>query len=210
MNLSASLMCADAGHFAEEVAKLEAAGIDSFHIDIMDGLFVKNFALSWAEVGLFRRLTDLPLEVHLMVNDFGPHIEFAKKYQVEKVYLHCENPKAYDAYMELRDQGISAGIAINPGTSADTLSTFKNVLNDVLMMRVTPGFAGQSAINGVDDKVAGIQQVLEECQITVDGSVSKEVIESLSARGVIGFVLGTSALFNKSQKYATIVDSLRR
>lgn len=209
MNLSASLMCADAGHFAEEVAKLEAAGIDSFHIDIMDGLFVKNFALSWAEVGLFRRLTDLPLEVHLMVNDFEPHIEFARKYRVEKVFIHCEHPKAQLAYERLGESNICAGIALNPDTSVQKLSPYKDSLREVLVMRVMPGFSGQKSIPGIDARVNEIKGLSSKVCITVDGAVTFEKIQELGREGVDGFVLGTSVLFGSQEKYSNIVKKIK-
>lgn len=209
MILSPSLMCADAGHFAEQVAMLEASRVDSFHIDIMDGEFVPNFALSWADVALFRKLTDIPFDAHLMVNNLDTHIEFAAKCRINRVFLHVEHPKAHQAVAKVKSLGMNAGLAINPDTSVNLLAEFKEDVDSILLMRVNPGFAGQRGLDYTDDKIPAIQTILPRVDITVDGAVSKDVIKKLAKQGVNGFVLGTSALFNKYCRYSTIINEIR-
>lgn len=106
LNLSPSLMCADYGHFADEIDNLENAGVTSFHIDIMDGIFVPKFALSWGQVAYCRTHTKLPLEAHLMVENIEPHINFILKCGVNLVYVHVENEKAVRAIDSLKGRGI--------------------------------------------------------------------------------------------------------
>lgn len=209
MNLSPSLMCADAGHFAEQIALLEACDVDSFHIDIMDGEFVPNFALSWAEVALFRKLTDIPFDAHLMVQNLNTHIDFAAKCGVNRVFIHVEHSDVHQLIAKVKSFGMQVGVALNPETSASALCEFKDEISSVLLMRVHPGFAGQSGLDYVDDKINYIQTNLSDVNITVDGAVSKEVIAKLKNRGVDGFVLGTSALFNKNRRYSDIIKEIR-
>lgn len=209
MILSPSLMCADAGHYAEQIALLEASGVDSFHIDIMDGDFVPNFALSWADVALFRRLTDLPFDAHLMVRNLTTHIQFAAKCGVRRVFVHVEHPEIHDYIDLIKSLGMEAGIAINPETPVSCLSEFSHAVNSILLMRVRPGFAGQPGLDFVDDKIPEIQKIIPKVNITVDGAVSKEVIGRLLLKGVCGYVLGTAALFNKNRKYSDIVNEIR-
>lgn len=209
MNLSPSLMCADAGHFAEQIALLEACDVDSFHIDIMDGEFVPNFALSWAEVALFRKLTDIPFDAHLMVQNLNTHIDFAAKCGINRVFIHVEHSNVHQLIVKVKSFGMQVGVALNPETSSDVLREFKDEISSVLLMRVHPGFAGQSGLDYVDDKINYIKTNFPKVDITVDGAVSKEVISKLQNRGVNGFVLGTSALFNKNRRYSDIIKQIR-
>lgn len=209
MNLSPSLMCADAGHLAEEIALLDAAGANSFHIDIMDGLYVPNFALSWAVVRRFREWTDLPLEAHLMVRNLDVHIEFARNCGIKLVYVHAEHPDAAKGIARIRELGMHAGLAINPDTEIEPLATFEAQINAVLMMRVRPGFAGQKAIAESDERLSEIVKRFPKSKIAIDGAVTPTVIKEMSAKGASTFILGTSSLFGKGLAYREIFKNLR-
>jgi len=209
MNLSPSLMCADPGHFAEEIAFLEAAGADSFHIDIMDGEFVSNFALSWAEVSKFSSMTTLPLEAHLMVRNLSVHIGFAASSGVKLVYLHAEHPDVLRGLQRARVLGLKAGLAVNPETDVDTLRPFVDMVDAILMMRVRPGFAGQSAVSDVDERLPLLRALFPNAPITVDGAVTPATVASMKRKGASGFVLGTSSLFGKNEPYRKIIHNLR-
>ena len=195
MNLSPSLMCADPGHFAEEIAFLEAAGADSFHIDIMDGEFVSNFALSWAEVAKFSTMTDLPLEAHLMVRNLEVHINFARSSGVNV------DKRAWEL-------GMQAGLAVNSETKVETLRPFAEIVDAVLMMRVRPGFAGQKPFVDGNKRLEQLRRLFPSTPIVVDGAVSPEVVADMSHKGASGFVLGTSSLFGKKQSYREILRHL--
>ena len=187
MNLSPSLMCADPGHFAEEIAFLEAAGADSFHIDIMDGEFVSNFALSWAEVAKFSTMTSLPLEAHLMVRNLSVHIGFAASSGVRLVYLHAEHPDVLCGLKRARMLGLQAGLAVNPETDVNILRPFADMVDAILMMRVRPGFAGQSAVSNVDARLPLLRSLFPNTPITVDGAVTPDTVASMNRMGASGF-----------------------
>ena len=208
MNLSPSLMCADPGHFAEEIAFLEAAGADSFHIDIMDGEFVSNFALSWAEVAKFSTMTDLPLEAHLMVRNLEVHINFARSSGVKLVYVHAEHPDAAQGLSRIRELGMQAGLAVNSETKVETLRPFAEMVDAVLMMRGRPGFAGQKPFAEGNKRLEQLRRLFPSTPIVVDGAVSPEVVADMSHKGASGFVLGTSSLFGKKQSYREILRHL--
>ena len=210
MILSPSLMCADPGHFAEEIAFLEAAGADSFHIDIMDGEFVSNFALSWAEVSKFSSMTTLPLEAHLMVRNLPIHIGFAASSGVKLVYLHAEHPNVLCGLQHAHKLGLQAGLAVNPETDIDTLLSYVNIVDAILMMRVRPGFAGQSAVSDVDERLPLLRSLFPNIPITVDGAVTPDIVASMNRNGASGFVLGTSSLFGKNEPYRKIIQDLRK
>lgn len=209
MILSPSLMCADAGHFAEQIAQLEASGADSFHIDIMDGEYVHNFALSWAEVALFRRLTDLPMDAHLMVENLKVHIPYAKKCGLNRVFVHADNIDALNGIKEIHGYKMKAGLAINPDIDIEKLIPFVGLVDALLIMRVLPGFAGQKALDSADARIPAIKKIFPNIEIIVDGAVSSNVISKLLPQGVNGFVLGTSALFCKGRRFSDIMKELR-
>lgn len=202
-------MCADPGHFADEIAALELAGADSFHIDIMDGEFVPNFALSWAEVSRFGTLTRLPLEAHLMVRNIDVHIGFAHSSGVKLVYLHAEHPDVMHGLIRTRELGMQVGLAVNPATKLEALLPFTELIDSILMMRVHPGFAGQRAVLEGEARLEQLHNMFPAASITVDGAVNPEVIPDMSRKGATSFVLGTSSLFGKNQPYREILSHLR-
>ena len=197
LNLSPSLMCADYGHFADEIDNLEKAGATSFHIDIMDGVFVKNFAMSWGQVAYCRNHTKLPLEVHLMVDNIEPHIDFILKFGIDLVYLHVENKNTIRAIDILKMADINVGLAVNPETSIEMFEQLLPKVNRLLAMRVHPGFAGQKPIEKNDEKIKYIAQKYRNIEVSIDGGVSLKNIEEFADFGVKGFVLGTSSIFGK-------------
>lgn len=199
-------MCADYGHFADEIDNLENAGVTSFHIDIMDGIFVPNFALSWGQVAHCRTHTKLPLEAHLMVENIEPHINFILKCGVNLVYVHVENEKAVRAIDSLKGRGINVGLAVNPETSIDKFKHLLPEINKILAMRVRPGFAGQRPIDENDKKIKYLVQKYPNIEVTIDGGVSLKNIEEFAACGVKGFVLGTASIFGKKESYQLLLQ----
>lgn len=212
--LTASMMCADFGHLEQEVKTLEEAGIDSFHIDIMDGRYVPNFAMSLNDMRFIRSATDKPLDVHLMIEHPRTHIDlFLKSLKKgDTVYIHPEaeyHPST--TLQKIIDEGLTPGIAINPGTSVETVMEMLRIVDKVLVMSVNPGNAGQMYLPYVGQKVDRLLALREEMgfQLIWDGACSADKILEFAPKGVDGFVLGTTLLFEKGRSYKDILADIR-
>ena len=213
--LTASMMCANYGNLAKEVQDLEEAGIDSFHIDIMDGRYVPNFAMSLNDMCYIRSATDLPLDVHLMIEHPNNHINLflSNLRKGDTVYIHPE--AEYHPSTTLKaiiDAGMVPGIAINPGTSVETVMEMLRIVKKVLVMSVNPGNAGQMYLPYVGKKIARLLLMKDDMDFEVywDGACSADKIQEFAPKGVKGFVLGTTLLFGKDKPYGEILQSIRQ
>lgn len=201
-------MCADLGHLAREVSELDIAGADVFHMDIMDGDFVPNFALSWQDVKAVRKATRKLVDAHLMVRKPEVHLPFAFEAKVDIIYVHFESENILTNLRAIREKGIKVGLAINPETSPDDVSDLLPSIDRLLIMRVHPGFAGQKPLPKVEKKIAEFVRIKRNFLIGIDGAVSPDVVTYWSAHGVDEFILGTSALFGKCESYADLLTRL--
>lgn len=214
IKLCPSLMCADLGHLAAEVSAMDTAGVDEYHMDIMDGEFVPNFAMSWADFATVRRLTQTPMDVHLMVKNPAVHLPYAFKHGADKIYVHYESGNAEEYLCEIKENGRLAGLAINPATTINDIKHLLPVIDSLMVMRVNPGFAGQSAIPAVEDKIAELAAIPNRnFTIKLDGCVSTDVINHWATRGVTEFVCGTACgMFGAKRgdrSYVDIVKSIK-
>ena len=153
--LMASMMCANYGHLAKEVSDLEEGGIDSFHIDIMDGRYVPNYAMSLNDLRYIRSATDKPLDVHLMVEHPSSNIELfiGSLHKGDTIYIHPEaeyHPST--TLQKVINAGLIPGIAINPGTSVGNVFEMLRIVDKVLVMSVNPGNASQMYLPYVGEK----------------------------------------------------------
>ena len=154
--LMASMMCADYGNLEKEVRELEEGGIDSFHIDIMDGRYVPNFAMSLNDMRYIARVTEKPLDVHLMIEHPNNriHLFLDNLRKGDTVYIHPEaeyHPST--TLQKIINAGLVPGIAINPGTSVETVIEMLRIVDKVLVMTVNPGNAGQMYMPYVGEKI---------------------------------------------------------
>jgi len=212
--LSPSIMCADLKILREEITELNASGADMFHIDIMDGEFVPNTALSLRDYIEINAVTDKPLDVHLMVKNPGLYLPYLFKYGARIIYIHYESGNVADYLHEIRGNGIEAGLAVNPDTGIDEFQPLLPLVDWLLVMRTQPGFSGRPPVPEVDDKLHRLAQINDrKFKIAIDGAVCPETIEKWIKLGVNKFILGTaSGLFGvkrNGKPYADVIRELR-
>ncbi|MCM3698086.1 ribulose-phosphate 3-epimerase [Paenibacillus macerans] len=212
--LCPSMMCANFNSLENEVAALDEANVDIYHIDIMDGKFVPNFGMGLQDLELIRKQTGKTVDVHLMIDSPGDYIDLFSAKGADIIYFHPEADKHPTRTIDrIRAHGVKAGIALNPGTSLATVDPLLSLVDYVLVMTVNPGFAGQKYLPFVNDKIKALHALKRQkglpFTIVVDGAISEEKIEELSEYGVEGFVLGTSTLFGKQESYKTIISRLK-
>ena len=204
--LTASMMCANYGNLEKEVRELEQGGIDSFHIDIMDGRYVPNFAMSLNDMRYIASAAKKPLDVHLMIEHPNNHINlFLKNLRKgDTVYIHPEAEYHPSTTLQsIIDAGMIPGIAINPGTSIETVMEMLRIVKKVLVMSVNPGNAGQMYLPYVGKKITKLLALKDEMDIQIfwDGACGADKIIEYAPKGVDGFVLGTTLLFGRDQSY---------
>lgn len=214
MKLTASMMCADYGNLEREVRELEQGGIDSFHIDIMDGRFVPNYAMSLNDLRYIAQAADRPLDVHLMVEHPNNTIELFIRAlrEGDTIYIHPEaeyHPST--TLQKVIDAGMIPGIAINPGTSVETVMEMLRIVKRVLVMTVNPGNAGQMFIPYVGQKITRLLQLKDEMNFELywDGACAADKIQKYAPMGLDGFVLGTTLLFGKEKSYRETIRNIR-
>ncbi len=212
--LMASMMCADYGNLEREVKELAAGGVDSFHIDIMDGRYVPNFAMSLNDMRYIASVAKKPLDIHLMIEHPNNRIELFLKYlrKGDTVYIHPEAEYHPSTTLQsIIDAGMVPGIAINPGTSVETVMEMLRIVKKVLVMSVNPGNAGQMYLPYVGKKITKLLSMKEDMDFEIywDGACSADKIIEFAPKGVKGFVLGTTLLFGKEQTYKETLKNIR-
>ena len=205
-----SLLKCDFGHLAREVARLEEAGVAALHLDVMDGHFVPNFTYGMPIVSALRRLTELPLDVHLMISSPERYLEAFYEAGADVITIHVEavdDPRP--ALEHIRQLGAGAGLALNPATPLGRLETALQLCDLVLVMSVEAGFGGQAYNPVAEEKLAALR---ERCGsrllLAVDGGINAQTIGRGAAAGADLFVVG-SAIFNRDN-YREEVEALTR
>ncbi|MCJ8500589.1 ribulose-phosphate 3-epimerase [Desulfatitalea alkaliphila] len=197
--IAPSILSADFAQLGEEIRAVEAAGADWIHIDVMDGHFVPNITMGPLVVSAVRRVTTLPLDVHLMIANPDRFIEDFAKAGADYITVQVETtPHLHRTIHLIRDQGVKAGAVVNPGTSLNTLEWILDDLDLVLIMSVNPGFGGQAFIPGSLDKIDRLRALLAvreaKALIEVDGGVNGRTAGAVIAAGADVLVAG-SAIF---------------
>lgn len=205
-------MCANFTNLEKEVRMLEEGGIDSFHIDIMDGQFVPNFCMGIQDLKCIRKLTKKPIEVHLMIERPMSYLKVFIEAGVDVIYVHPEADYHPSTTLQaIIDAGITPGIAVNPGTSFETVNELLFLAKRVLVMSVNPGNAGQAFLPYIGQKLDKFLKVREERDLEIywDGACSLDKIQTYAPKGVSGFVLGTTVLFGKDRPYGEILNEVK-
>jgi ribulose-phosphate 3-epimerase len=207
MILAPSILAADFGHLAEEVARAEQGGATLLHLDVMDGHFVPNLTMGPAVVKAVRRATRLPLDVHLMIEEADRYVDAFADAGASWISLHVEAlPHLQRAVAHVHERGLRAGVALNPSTSLVSVEEIAPELDYVVVMSVNPGFGGQKFLPASLDKVRRLRDRLRRrgltTQIEVDGGVDEGNVKALVEAGAEVLVAGT-AVFEKGDPAAS-------
>ncbi|MFC4076451.1 ribulose-phosphate 3-epimerase [Salinithrix halophila] len=214
VKLAPSILSADFSRLGEEVADVERGGADWIHVDVMDGRFVPNITIGPLIVEAIRPRTELPLDVHLMIEDPDRYIPAFAKAGADWISVHAEACAHLHRTVHLiKETGAKAGVVLNPATPASTLKPILPDLDLILLMTVNPGFGGQTFIPGVVDKIAEVNRMLRERNLTgreieVDGGINPETARQCAAVGATVLVAG-SAVFGEEDREAAIA-AIRR
>ncbi|WP_125711652.1 ribulose-phosphate 3-epimerase [Companilactobacillus kedongensis] len=195
--IAPSILSADIMNLERDVKMAEAAGADLFHIDIMDGHFVPNMSFSPSVVKGMRRITDKPLDVHLMIDNPEEYIEPIVKAGADTVLVHAESTNhTYRSIQMIKQLGAKAGIVVNPGTALENVKELFPIINQILVMTVNPGFGGQEFLSGMTKKIQRLDQLrqtsaADDFQIEVDGGINDKTITKCADAGADIFVAGS-------------------
>ena len=211
--IAPSILSADFARLGDEVRAVAAAGADYIHIDVMDGHFVPNITIGPLVVDAVRKVTDLPLDVHLMIENPDSYIPGFARAGADIIVVHAEATHHLHRTIQLiKSFGKRAGVALNPATPLHVLDYVLEDLDLVLLMTVNPGFGGQSFIEACLPKIHSLRAMLDkrglETELEVDGGVKEDNIGRISHAGADVFVAG-SAVFG-SPDYAATITSLKR
>ena len=213
LKISPSMMCADIGALKETLSVFEKCGIDYLHVDIMDGHFVPNFTLGTDYCKNLKKLTSIPLDIHLMIERPEDKIDWFSFGDRDIVSVHAEStPHFQKALSEVRKRGGRPFAVLNPATPLCVLEDVLDDIDGVMLMAVNPGFAGQKMVPSAIDKISRLRAFLDDkgyadIEIEVDGNVSFENSVKMSNAGANILVAGTSSIFNSS---FSLEDGIKR
>ena len=213
VKIAPSILSADFSRLGEEIRAIEAGGADYVHVDVMDGHFVPNITIGPLVVEAARKVTNLPLDVHLMIENPDRYIPDFAKAGADILTVHQETvPHLHRTVQLIRSLGKKAGVSINPATPVATLDLILDDLDLVLVMSVNPGFGGQSFIPSCLGKIAALRRMIEErglkVELEVDGGVKTDNIGRIVAAGADVLVAG-SAVFG-TDDYRETIATLKR
>ncbi|GFO59291.1 ribulose-phosphate 3-epimerase [Geomonas silvestris] len=212
--IAPSILSADFARLGEEVAAIEAGGADYVHVDVMDGHFVPNITIGPLVVDAVRKVTKLPLDVHLMIENPDLYIPDFAKAGADIIVVHAEATNHLHRTVQLiKSLGKKAGVSLNPHSPLNLLDYVLEDLDLVLLMTVNPGFGGQSFIEACLPKIQALRAIMDrrgiEAELEVDGGVKVDNIARIAHAGADVFVAG-SAVFNSPDYAATIAELKKR
>jgi ribulose-phosphate 3-epimerase len=211
--IAPSILSADFLNLGDEIRAVEAAGADWIHVDVMDGRFVPNISMGPLVVDAVRRVTTLPIDVHLMIEAPERFIADFAKAGASLISVHVEACAHLNrAVQMIKEAGLQAGVVLNPSTPVESTRWILDTIDFVLIMSVNPGFGGQVFIPNSVEKIRSMHQMIEgmdlSVQLEVDGGINERTIPAAAAAGANVFVAG-SAIFG-SDDYAETIRQLRK
>lgn len=214
--LAPSLMCISAWDSMKEMEEIQNCGAEFLHVDVMDGEFVPNLMLGTDAVRQLRKISSIPLDIHLMVERPEDKLQWFEPGPGEYVSVHVESTKHLQRAIDrIRACGAHPAVALNPATPLCMIEDVLGEVDAVLLMMVSPGFSGQKLTPHTIEKLARLRRKLDDAQlehvrIEVDGNVSFETVGRMRAAGADMFVCGTSSIFAKSATIEQNAARLRR
>ena len=211
--IAPSILSADFSNLSKDIRTAEEAGADWIHIDIMDGHFVPNMSMGIKAVQACRKITNLPLDTHLMVKEPERFVDIYMEAGVNHLTVHIEaTPHIHRLLQRIKESGCEPGITLNPGTHYSLVEPVLPMVFQVLIMTVNPGYGGQAFIPETLTKIRKIREVLDEVNqqalIAVDGGVSKETLPRVIEAGAQVLIVG-SAIFNHPEGITSGIRTLR-
>jgi len=213
VKIAPSILSADFARLGEHVVEVTKAGADYIHVDVMDGQFVPPITIGSVVVGAIRPCTDIPLDVHLMIESPERQLEQFARAGADIITVHAEVcPDLRQEVRAIKALGVKAGVSVNPATPIDIIDYILPELDLVLVMSVNPGYAGQKFMEDVVDKISLVREILDErglaAELEVDGGITADTAPKAVAAGARVLVAG-SAIFNGKESVAEAMDRLR-
>lgn len=214
VKIAPSILSADIMNLERDVRAADQAGADVFHIDMMDGNFVPNMSFSPNVVEGMHRVTDKPLDIHMMMENPDAYIKPVIDAGADTVLIHAESTQhIYRSIDLVKSYGARAGVVVNPGTPLETVKELFPIIDQILVMTVNPGFGGQKFIPGMTKKIQRLDQLRQTAaddnfEIEVDGGINADTISQCARAGADIFVAG-SYLFNGEAGLEKRIDDIR-
>ena len=214
VKVSPSILASNFSSLGEEVQSITKAGADYIHVDVMDGHFVPNLTIGPAVVKSIRDKSDIPFDVHLMIDPVEPYIEGFVNAGADIISIHPEANDDTDACLKkIKSHNVKAGLAINPNTDWEVVKPYMNVLDLILVMSVHPGFGGQKFISSTLDKLKALRKEIDQSgrdiELEIDGGINFENIQSVIDAGANVIVAGTTVFTGGQSEYVNNIKKLR-
>ncbi|GAA5421184.1 hypothetical protein TEHN0098T_2288 [Tetragenococcus halophilus subsp. halophilus] len=214
MKVLPSLMCMNLNRFSEQIKYLNNV-VDGYHIDIMDGHYVRNMTLSPWFIEQLQEVSEAPIDAHLMVTNPSEYVDELLDLDVESISIHAEllNGQAFRINQKIKKQGKRLGVVLNPESSIETIKDYIHHIDVITVMTVDPGFAGQPFIEESLTKIHLLNEYKIKnnllYEIQVDGSCNKNTYRSLAEAGADSFIVGTSGLFGLDEDISKAFEKMK-
>ena len=213
IKLAPSILSADFAHLGEQIAEVTRAGADYIHVDVMDGHFVPNITIGAPVVASIRRVTSLPLDVHLMIEHPERYISEFINAGADIITVHVEaSPHILSTIQAIKEQGVKAGVSLNPPTPLSAVDEFIHHVDLILIMSVNPGFGGQSFIPETLPRIANMRKIIDSrkpgVELEVDGGINAENAPEIVKAGANVLVAGNS-VFRAEEGISQALQRLR-